>query len=89
MELKGVTPVTELGGFGGRPRTTAYRDGLYDQVAQGPRAALVFPDQSIYKIDFERGNVKLSDGRMLLGQDQLEQRFRRLYERRLHLPGEG
>uniref|UniRef100_UPI0009E6BA94 sulfatase-like hydrolase/transferase n=1 Tax=Marinobacterium profundum TaxID=1714300 RepID=UPI0009E6BA94 len=66
LELMAVKPVTELGGVSllhpidpQRMRVvTAYMITLH----KDPRAALVFPDQSIYDIDFKRGSVKLSDG---------------------------
>ncbi|GGO81124.1 hypothetical protein GCM10011348_19450 [Marinobacterium nitratireducens] len=92
LELMGVVPVTELDGVSllqpvdrNRLRiVTAFMITLH----KDPRAALVFPDQSIFEIDFERGNVKLSDGETLVRYDQLDERYRRLFERRLQLPGE-
>jgi hypothetical protein len=64
---------------------TAYMSTLHND----PRAALVFPDQSIYDIDFKRGNVKLSDGETLIRYDELESKYRGLFESRLTMSGEG
>lgn len=89
----GVTPVTELDGVSlphpVDPERLRIVTAFMIRLPKDPRAALVFPDQSIYEVDFERGNVKLSDGSSLVRQDLRDQRFRRLFERRLHLPGEG
>lgn len=93
LELMAVTPVTELGGVSllhpidpQRMRiVTAYMSTLHND----PRAALVFPDQSIYDIDFKRGNVKLSDGETLIRYDELESKYRGLFESRLTMSGEG
>jgi hypothetical protein len=49
----------------------------------------VFPDQSIYEVDFQRGSVKLSDGETLIRYDQLDSRYRGLFESRLNFTGEG
>lgn len=62
---------------------TAYMKTLHND----PRAALVFPDQSMYEIDFERGNVKLSDGKTLIRYEQLDQKYRQLFDQRLNPQG--
>ncbi|UTW13803.1 phosphoethanolamine transferase [Marinobacterium rhizophilum] len=88
LELMGVEPVTELGGVSllhpidpERMRiVTAYMITLHND----PRAALVFPDQSIYDIDFKRGSVKLSDGETLIRYDELDSKYRGLFEPRLN-----
>lgn len=93
LELMAVAPVTELGGVSllhpidpQRMRiVTAYMITLHND----PRAALVFPDQSIYDIDFKRGSVKLSDGETLIRYDELEPKYRGLFEPRLSMSGEG
>lgn len=93
LELMGVVPVSGLGGLSllhpidaRRMRiVTAYMITLH----KDPRAALVFPDQSIYEVDFQRGSVKLSDGETLIRYDQLDSRYRGLFESRLNFTGEG
>ncbi len=92
LELMGIAPAAELDGMSllqpvdpQRMRiVTAYMVTLH----KDPRAALVFPDQSIYEIDFKRRNVKLSDGETVIRYDQLDPRYRHLFERRLNLSGE-
>jgi glucan phosphoethanolaminetransferase (alkaline phosphatase superfamily) len=93
LELMAVKPVTELGGVSllhpvdpQRMRiVTAYMITLHND----PRAALVFPDQSIYDIDFKRASVKLSDGETLIRYDELDAKYRGLFEPRLNFTGEG
>ncbi len=93
LELMAIEPVTELGGVSllqpidpERMRiVTAYMITLHND----PRAALVFPDQSIYDIDFKRGSVKLSDGETLIRYDELDPKYRGLFEPRLNDSGEG
>jgi glucan phosphoethanolaminetransferase (alkaline phosphatase superfamily) len=84
MQVEPVTPLDSLSLLGEIPHdrmrvVTAYMKTLHND----PRAALVFPDRSIYEVDFERRSVRLSDGETVIPYADLEPRFRQLFDRRL------
>ncbi|PSL13278.1 glucan phosphoethanolaminetransferase (alkaline phosphatase superfamily) [Marinobacterium halophilum] len=92
LELMQVEPVMAIDGIsllGEIPSdrlriVTAFMKTLHND----PRAALIFPDRSLYEIDFERRNVRLADGKTVIPYATLDAEYRDLFERRLK-PQEG
>jgi len=88
LELMQVKPVTSIDGMsllGEIPAdrlriVTAFMKTLHND----PRAALVFPDRSIWEVDFERNNVRLEDGETVIPYRQMEARYRQLFDRRIN-----
>lgn len=88
LDLLKIAPATALDGMSlleeipsDRLRVvTAYMKTLHND----PRAALVFPDRSIFEVDFERYSVRLSDGETVIPYAELEARYRQIFERRLN-----
>lgn len=89
LELMQVEPVTDIDGLSllgtippDRLRiVTAFMKTLHND----PRAALVFPDRSIWEVDFERNNVRLADGKTVIPYRQMEPQYRHLFDRRLKI----
>ena len=87
LELMQVDPVTPIDGMSllqpipeDRLRVvTAFMKTLHND----PRAALIFPDRSLYEVDFERRNVRLSDGDTVIPYKQLNADYRAIFDRRL------
>ncbi|WP_081849820.1 phosphoethanolamine transferase [Marinobacterium lacunae] len=86
MQVKPVAPLDGLSLLGDIPAdrlrvVTAFMKTLHND----PRAALVFPDRSIYEVDFERKNVRLSDGETVIPYAELDMRYRTIFERRMKI----
>ncbi|GAA0786313.1 Phosphoethanolamine transferase for glucans (OPG), alkaline phosphatase superfamily [Marinobacterium sediminicola] len=90
LELMQVEPVTPIDGLSllqpipeDRMRVvTAFMKTLHND----PRAALIFPDRSLYEVDFERRNVKLADAETVIPYDRLDAKYRAIFDRRLERP---
>jgi glucan phosphoethanolaminetransferase (alkaline phosphatase superfamily) len=88
LELMQVAPVTAIDGLsllGEIPAdrlriVTAFMKTLHND----PRAALVFPDRSIWELDFERNNVRLADGETVIPYRELDARYRQLFDHRIN-----
>lgn len=86
MQVEPVTPIDGLSLLGPIPEdrlriVTAFMKTLHND----PRAALVFPDRSIWEVDFERRNVRLADGETVIPYRQMEAKYRQLFDRRLNI----
>ena len=87
LDLMDVDPVAPIDGLSllseipnDRMRiTSAYMKTLHND----PVAALVFPDRSLYVIDFSRGSVSIENTDEVMDYDQLDPAYRRLFNDRL------
>ncbi|GAA0683064.1 hypothetical protein GCM10009104_05130 [Marinobacterium maritimum] len=87
LELMQVEPVSPIDGMSllqpipdDRLRVvTAFMKTLHND----PRAALIFPDRSLYEVDFERRNVRLADGETVIPYTELDADYRAIFDRRL------
>jgi len=87
LDLMDVDPVAPIDGLSllseipnDRMRiTSAYMKTLHND----PVAALVFPDRSVYVIDFSRGSVSIENTDEVMDYDQLDPAYRRLFNDRL------
>lgn len=92
LELMQVEPVTPIDGLSllrpipnDRMRVvTAFMKTLHND----PRAALIFPDRSLYEVDFKRRSVRLSDGKTVIPYVELDTEYRAIFDRRLKRPEE-
>ena len=93
LDLMQVEPVTPIDGLSllepipnDRMRVvTAFMKTLHND----PRAALIFPDRSLYEVDFERQNVRLDDGENIIPYAELDAEYRAIFDRRLELNTES
>ena len=84
MQVNPVMPVDGMSLLGDIPAdrmriVTAFMKTLHND----PRAALIFPDRSLYEIDFERRNVRLADGDTVIPYEQMAAEYRALFDRYL------
>lgn len=85
MEIEPVAPIDGMSLMEPIPTdrmrvVTAFMKTLHND----PRAALIFPDRSLYEVDFERSNVRLADGETVIPYGELDAEYRAIFDRRLN-----
>jgi hypothetical protein len=90
MQVEPVTPIDGLSLLDSIPNdrlrvVTAFMKTLHND----PRAALIFPDRSLYEVDFERQNVRLDDGENIIPYAELDAEYRAIFDRRLDVHKES